>query len=143
MNVWPDANMKWDGQQIGSWEVSHGKLTLTLVRPEMKGRVKFAKNNLIGELTDPQKHAWKISCTRLYSTKWDFEGPQGRRVVVLWSNGRIDRPDNKARWVSIGNRIDLTWPNGFTDSCVWSADKRRFEGRNKRDELISGKLIED
>ena len=143
VNVWPDTTVKWDGQQIGTWDASNGKLTLTFVKPEMKGRVKFAKQNLIGELTDPQKHAWKVSCTRLYSTKWDLEGPLGRRVMVLWSNGRIDRPDNKDRWVSVGNKIDLIWSNGFTDSCMWSADKRRFEGKNRENELISGKLIEE
>ena len=142
VNIKSDTTVRWDGQHIGTWESIGDKLNLTLLQPQVQGSVRFKKDDLIGTVSDAQKQDWRIECNRLYSTRWDFEGPRGRRIVTLWSNGRIDMPDSKAKWVKVGNKIDLHWHNGFIDSCKFSADGRRFEGRNRKNELISGKRVD-
>jgi len=142
VNIKSDTTVRWDGQHIGTWSSIGDKLNLTLLQPQVQGSVRFIKDNLIGTVSDAQKQDWRIECKRLNSTRWDFEGPTGRRIVTLWSNGRIDMPDSKAKWVKVGNKIDLHWHNGFVDSCKFSADGRRFEGRNRKNELISGKRVD-
>lgn len=67
--------------------------------------------------------------------------------TVLYSNGRINRPDGAATWTRDGRKMEFRWPNerapggAWVDRCQISSDGRTYAGRNQQSVEVSGTLV--
>ena len=144
VNFRSDYSLRFNGEQLGSWEVEKGKVNMKLSKPEFAGTIKLVQGSLTGTLTDAKGLSWKMTANRLSESKWELKVGDGDwRRITLWSNGRIGNLEGTDKWAVNGNNITLTWSSGHVDRCRFSADKRRFEGKNEENITIAGKLIEE
>jgi hypothetical protein len=138
-----DFSLRYKGDVLGSWDVVNDKLTISLLKPEINGSIKFSKSAMTGNLADSTGASWRLTGKRLTSTTWDHTYDNKTGKLLLWSNGRLGMPDSNNKWAINGNNLTFTWSSGFVDRCTLSPDKRRYEGKNNIGFLIFGKLIEE
>jgi len=79
---------------------------------------------------------------------WMHRAGRGRESkMLLYSNGRINKPDGAATWSRDGRKLELRWPGErapggvWIDRCQISIDGKSYSGRNQEAVRISGTLV--
>lgn len=131
----------------GKWETKDNSVRV-VADDEEKGELELhlkSKTTIIGTSTPKNgpKSSWELERVVLVAI-WEHQaGDDKPQPIHLWSNGRIGKPDGRATW-SMNQKegtLVLKWPEGWVDRCKLSSDGKRYEGRNQRGRVITGKLI--